>query len=149
MKKRFALISLFCVFLFACVPMQQGVRSESDGFLIWGYVGKGTQSAAPGESVRLIDGETKKVLGIAQSNFMGKYVFKGVSPGYYEIAVAKFVIPVMLKQEDIRLDIDLNSPTGAMDYVGAGMKELATDLKKSSQGGGQAEAPQGDKNLMT
>lgn len=148
MKIWFGFIAFYCIFAFACVPTQQSVRSASDGFLIWGYVGKGTKTAAPGENVRLVDGETKKTLDIVRSNFMGKYVFKGLAPGYYKITVAKIAIPVMVKKQDVRLDIDLNNPTGAMDYVGAGMKDLAKELEKASQGSGQAASPEGDRNLM-
>jgi len=117
--------------------------AKSKGGKIEGFVGQSATVPAAGETVKLLDGESGKVLDIDETNFFGKYKFDDLEPGYYAIQVGKIKKEVMLKGKKKRLDIDLSVDTGAMDYSKAGKTA-------SGAGGTGKSAPAGpnDQGLM-
>ncbi len=127
MKREFLLVVVVFVLLF-----QAPVQAKSKGGKIEGFVGQSATVPAAGETVKLLDGETGKLLDIDETNFFGKYKFEGLEPGYYAIQVGKIKKEVMLKGKKKRLDIDLSSDSGAMDYSKAG---------RMAGGGGAAGKP--------
>jgi hypothetical protein len=56
---------------------------------------------------------------------MGKFAFPKLQPDHYQLKVGEVVQDVVLGNENIRRDIDLGDPTGAMNYAAAGIKELS------------------------
>jgi hypothetical protein len=86
---------------------------------VHGFVGHSSVSPAANVSVKLINGESGKVIDIVQTNFLGKYKFKDVPSGYYKITSGKVTREIMVKEADVRLDIDLSASDGAMDYANA------------------------------
>jgi len=91
---------------------------------ISGFVGYSSMQVAPNMSVKLVDGDSGKIIDIDETNFFGKYSFEGIKPGYYKLQVGDLTRELMLKKdgEDKRIDIDLSSKGGAMDY-GKGTKQ--------------------------
>ncbi len=109
------------VFLLAVIVLATApVQARSGGGKIEGFVGQSSTVPAAGETVRLLDGESGKVLDIVETNFFGKYKFEDLQPGYYFVEVGKIRKEVMLKDKKKRLDIDLSVESGAMDYSKAG-----------------------------
>lgn len=109
---------------------------------VHGFVGHSSVSPAANVSVKLIDGESERVIDIVQTNFLGKYKFKEVPPGYYKITSGKVTREIMMKEADVRLDIDLSASDGAMDYSNA--SKAAT---QSSPKAGEANRAAGSNNL--
>lgn len=126
---RKALTAICCVLFLAPVP----AHAKSRGGKIEGFVGQSSTAPAAGETVKLLDGETGKLLDMDDTNFFGKYKFDGLEPGFYIVQVGDIKREVMLKGKKKRLDIDLSAKTGAMDYSKAGR----------SAGGGGMPAPAG------
>ncbi len=121
-------LSVVAVIFLAAAPAQ----ARSSGGKIEGFVGQSSTVPAAGETVKLLDGESGKVLDIDETNFFGKYKFQDLEPGYYIVQVGKVKKEVMLKGKKKRLDIDLSSESGAMDYSKAG---------KTAGGGAAAGKP--------
>ena len=122
------------LFFFSCFSV-----AEAAGPKVHGFVGHSSVSPAANVTVKLIDGESERVIDIVRTNFFGKYKFKEVQPGYYKITSGKVTREIMMKEDDVRLDIDLSSADGAMDYANAG--KVAT---QSSQKKGVASKPGAD-----
>ena len=117
--------------------------AKSKGGKIEGFVGQSATVPAAGETVKLLDGDSGKVLDIDETNFFGKYKFDGLEPGYYAIQVGKIKKEVMLKGKKKRLDIDLSADSGAMDYSKAGKSAGGVGA-----GGKPAPAGPNDQGLM-
>ncbi len=114
--------------------------------VIEGFVGYSSTQVAQGVTVKLMDGESGRVVDIDETGFFGKYKFTDVAPGYYRIQVNDVVREVMLTGDKKRLDIDLSAEGGAMDYGKAGREELSRELSgggAGGAGGGAAAAPPG------
>lgn len=120
--------------------MASPVQAKSSGGKIEGFVGRSSTVPAAGETVKLLDGESGKMLDMDETNFFGKYKFVNLEPGYYVIQVGKIRKEVMLKGKKKRLDIDLSADTGAMDYSKAG--------KMAGGSGKPAPAGPNDQGLM-
>jgi len=106
---------------------------------IHGFVGHSSVSPAANATVKLIDGESERTIDIVQTNFFGKYKFKNVLPGYYKITSGKITREIMMKDDDIRLDIDLSAPGGAMDYASA--DKAANQNSPMAAGANRAAGP--------
>ena len=130
---------VFLVLILATSP----ALAKSKGGKIEGFVGQSATVPAAGETVKLLDGESGKVLDIDETNFFGKYKFDGLEPGYYAIQVGKIKKEVMLKGKKKRLDIDLSVDSGAMDYSKAGKMTGG-----GSSAGKPAPAGPNDQGLM-
>lgn len=127
-----------CLLLLAgCATVPAG--SPETGYSIHGFVGKGPQTAAPGATVLLIDGPTGQPLASKEANFLGKYAFSGLQPGHYQIKVDDKVRDVVLAAEDKRLDINLASDDGSMNYAEGAAEELAKSIAGAASG--QAAPP--------
>ncbi len=119
-------VILLAVFL-GCMPPSQG--SVEKGFTIWGYVGNTASEPASNIMVLLIDGNSDKPVASKNSNFLGKYTFSGLRPGYYKIKVSDKEIETVITTENQRVDIDLSSKTGAMNYAAAAIKDVVGNAK--------------------
>ncbi len=103
----FILITVFV----GCMPPSQG--SLETGFSIWGYVGNTTTEPAANVMVLLVDGNTDKPIASKTSNFLGKYTFSGLRPGYYKIRISGKEIEAVISTENQRIDIDLSAESGS------------------------------------
>ncbi|MFZ1947514.1 MAG: carboxypeptidase-like regulatory domain-containing protein, partial [bacterium] len=90
--------------------------SPETGYTITGYVGKSSALPAINENVLLLDAETGKPVDTATTNWMGKYTFSGVMPGFYTVTAGSVERKVLVKDQSQRLDIDLSAKDGVMDY---------------------------------
>jgi len=88
-------------------------------FTISGYVGASSTSAASRVDVVLYSEAEKKNIDSVQTNWMGKYTFKDVAPGTYAVKVGKISKEAVVVKRNLRLDIDLSSEDGTMDYAKA------------------------------
>ncbi len=129
MSKTTSLLLLFIalVIFSGCMPPSQG--SLETGFTIWGYVGNTATEPAPNVMVMLIDGDSGRPIASKNSNFLGKYSFSALHPGYYKIKVSGKEMEVVITNENQRIDIDLSSESGSMNYAAAAMKEVAGNGK--------------------
>ncbi len=140
------LMAASAILLTSCATVPAG--SPESGYSIHGFVGKDSQTAASGATVLLVNGTNGQALATKNANFMGKFAFSGLMPGHYQLKVGEIVQDVVLADENVRRDIDLSNPTGAMNYAAAGMKEL-TDQMTSSASGKAAPAGPNDAELAS
>ncbi len=110
-------ITIHAIFLFAACPASAAT--------IEGFIGQSSTMPVMNATVKLIDGKTKKVVDIDETNFFGKYKFKDVRPGYYLVQSGKITRELMVKKDGDtkRLDIDLSASDGTMDYSKSGAAE--------------------------
>jgi len=131
MKIQFlAAVTLAAIMLFAvCTPVPEG--SPETGYSIFGFVGKTSMEAAGGATVLLFDGQTDKPLSSTTANFMGKYTFSGLQPGYYKVKTGEKTMEIIITDKNQRLDIDLSAADGSMNYAAGAMKDAAKGGAKS------------------
>ena len=142
--------SLWKVVIVAALITQASWPVAKDVFKISGFVGKSSMEAATGVTVKLLDGETGKVVDIVRTGFTGRYKFENLKPGYYVLQAAELKQEVMLKTKDIRLDIDLSSKDGSMRYAKADDIQAVVSGAAASKGAAGAAPPAGpnDPELM-
>jgi hypothetical protein len=88
----------------------------ADSYTVSGFVGTSSTSAASGVDVDLYSKDTGKNIDSVRTGFFGKYTFKNVMPGSYLIKVGKISKEVVVVRKNVRMDIDLSTSDGAMDY---------------------------------
>jgi len=96
--------------------------SPATGYSIYGFVGTSTTSAASNTMVMLLDGDTERPVDSANTNLLGKYTISGVAAGYYKLRVGKITKEILVKDENVRLDVDLSAEDGTMNYLAGAMK---------------------------
>jgi hypothetical protein len=140
MKVSIAAVSLClgCVILACAGLLGPPEGSPETGYAIYGYVGKTSQEVAPGQSVDLLSGESQVPMGNAVTNWAGQYEFTRLQPGSYLLLVGEIRIPVVLRDRNKRLDIDLSKPGGQMDYAGDLLRQT---LEEASREAGQTAGP--------
>jgi hypothetical protein len=141
MKREFMLLVIVFALFF-----QTPAQAKSKGPRIEGFVGQSSTVPASGVTVKLMD-STGRVLDMDDTNFFGKYRFNGVAPGYYIVQVNNIRREVLVKKGDKkkRLDIDLSSATGAMNYsqLPSPQQPPPTNQQTAPKpGGGFGSAPQ-------
>ncbi len=136
-------IAAISLLLASCATVPAG-NSET-GYTIHGYVGKDSQTAAAGTTVLLLNGGTGKALATDQADFLGKYDFQGLQPGHYQLKVGDIVQDVVVLEKNVRRDIDLSDPTGAMNYGDVGMKELEAQIAAAVSGKAAPAGPNDEK----
>ena len=88
--------------------------APKDAFKISGYIGKSSTEPASGVTVKLMDGESGKVLDSVRTGFTGRYKFENLKPGSYILEANGRKQEVMLKAKDVRPGIGLCAPDGIM-----------------------------------
>jgi hypothetical protein len=126
---------LACAFSGCVIPAQGG--SPETGYVIEGFVGRGSAMPAANVAVSLVDETTGQTVGTAQTNFFGKYRFSALSEGKYIIRAEQVEHRVVVAGQGVRLDLDLNAPGGVMDY-GRAATPAGADAPKAPAG---ARAP--------
>ncbi len=117
----------------ACGGYYLGLPKASPGnYGIVGFVGKGSQQAAPSELVTLADADGKQ-LGSVTTDAWGKFKFYPLPAGSYTLTCGDKQLPVIITDNHQRVDIDLNAKDGKMDYVAGSMKN-AQGGKVAAQG---------------
>jgi hypothetical protein len=106
---------------------------SANGYKIEGFIGKSSQEAASGERVSLVNADTGKTINQVNSSFFGKYKFSQLPPGKYQVRAGKVTRDVVLKNRNVRLDIDLSAAGGKMDYSKDAMEQLMKALTQESQ----------------
>jgi hypothetical protein len=107
-------------------------RAAKDTFNISGFVGRSSSEPASKVVVKLLD-ESGKVLDMAQTGFFGKYKFEKLKPGLYLLQVGELKLEALVKNKDVRLDIDLSAKDGQMRYLKS--EEVAAALSGAAAGG--------------
>ena len=125
-------IYLPLMFVFALL-MATNPAYGKKGYAIKGFVGASPTQAASNTGVALLDGNTGKVIEKDTTNFFGKYKFTGLPSGVYILQVGTFQKKVEVKGKDVRMDIDLSSPGGEMDYAGHYIKEEQKAVSSKDQ----------------
>jgi hypothetical protein len=117
------------MFLLSCESINYAGLPQGDpasGYDVTGFISAAPGSAAPGQIVTLVDITSGKTVGSVQTNYMGKYTFYPVKPGSYQVNVKSIKLPVAVTTNHVRLDMDLSSPDGRMDYLAAALKQHGT-----------------------
>jgi hypothetical protein len=129
----FASIIFITVFTMAVSGFADSASKKPEKtYKIHGFLGESSTVAAPGKMVTLFDADSNKAITNTKSNFIGKYAFKQLPSGHYLVKVGDKVMEVYLIDKDIRLDIDLSSKDGTMNYAaGAAANVLKSDKKKA------------------
>jgi len=112
--------------------------AAKDAFNISGFVGRSSSEPASKVVVRLLD-ESGKVLDMANTGFFGKYKFEKLKPGLYIVQVGELKLEALLKNKDLRLDIDLSSKDGQMRYLKS--EDVAAALSGAGPGASAGPAP--------
>lgn len=136
--------------LFAAVALLPAAAPK-ETFRISGFIGNSSTEAASGVTVKLLEGETGKMLDMVRTGWTGRYKFENLKPGYYVIQANDRKQEVLVKAKDVRLDIDLSAKDGAMRYAKAEdlQKAISGALQNESSGGAAAPAGPSDPNLMS
>ncbi len=120
-------IALFATALFAVLatagcrlPGSPPPGNAKTGYAVWGYVGHSSMSAASNQTVMLLDGQSGETTAQTETDLMGKYAFSGLKPGSYRLKTGEVVMNVEVAGENVRVDIDLSSSDGQMDYASGG-----------------------------
>ncbi len=124
--------------LLAGVLMAAPAFGAKDTFNISGFVGRSSSEPASKVVVKLLD-ESGKVLDMAQTGFFGRYKFEKLKPGLYILQVGEMKLEALLKNKDVRMDIDLSSKDGQMRYAKA--EDVAAALSGAAAGGAAGPAP--------
>jgi hypothetical protein len=141
---------IFNVFIMSSCNMPMMMEDPAAGYKIHGFIGKSTTEAAVSETVTLIDTQTGKAIDKSTTNYFGKYSFKGLPPGKYQIKVDRFSSNVFIKNKSQRLDFDLSAADGKFDYMGSAMKDMSKLLTELAGGSsaGYADPGPNDPALM-
>jgi hypothetical protein len=131
-KGRFAF--LFCLSALLAVTVLPG---KGNKFKVSGFVGESSMTAAAKVEVALIEKKSGDVVDVDETNFFGKYTFKNVVPGAYLLRVRKITRAIVVKNKNLRIDIDLSAEGGNMDY--AKSAELTRSTDKGSSSGTQSK----------
>jgi len=134
-----SLIVLTALFLNSCASVPAG--SPETGYTIHGFVGKDSQTAASGTTVKLVDARSGQPISSDNTDFFGKFGFPGLQPGYYQLQVNDIVMDIDLQSENVRKDIDLSNPAGSMNYADKGTEELTAQLTAAATGKAVATGP--------
>lgn len=102
-------VAVFLVVL-ACSALAKD--KKADGLQISGFVGLSETQPASNTVLKLLDGESGKVMGMVETGFFGKYKFENLKPGLYVIQVKEFKTEVLLRDKNKRLDFDLSAKDG-------------------------------------
>jgi hypothetical protein len=129
-------IIVIFILIVSCMGGPPGGSPET-GYSIYGFVGESSVTAAPNRTVTLLNGDNGTPLANATTNLFGKYSFSHLAPGRYLIKTGEKTMEVYLIDKNIRLDIDLSSKDGVMNYAAGAAKENKTAPGK----------PEGDANL--
>ncbi|MFH1075577.1 MAG: hypothetical protein V1753_01845 [Pseudomonadota bacterium] len=100
-----------CFMLLVCaaqISRAQSQASQGISHDIWGVVGVSLSEPAASEQVLLFSSETNSLLDKTETDVMGRYRFSKLLPGKYRLVVKDIIKEVLLKQEDVRQDIDLD-----------------------------------------
>ncbi len=100
---------------------------------IYGFLWQTNTTPAIGVQVILFDGSTGKVLAATKSNFLGKYKFKNLKPGFYVIRTGKFSRTVLLQNKNANIHFNFSSKDGNMDFVAAA-KENSDKMDAAATG---------------
>lgn len=82
----------------------------------------------------MVDGASGQAVAARQTDFFGKFVFPGLQPGHYRLQAGGIVQEVVLGSGNVRCDINLSDPTGAMNYAEGGLKDLHDQLTSTTPG---------------
>ncbi len=121
--------------MFACGPSIAPGNAQK-GYIVWGYLGQSTSTAAAGQQATLYNQDGHPVQTVA-SDSMGKYIFAYHQPGNYVIAVGTLKMQVAISGTDQRLDIDLSKADGQMNYAAG----AAQNMGPANCSGGGAPQP--------
>jgi len=104
-----------------------------EGYTIKGFVGTSSTEVAANTDVHLLDGKTGDLIDTTSTNFFGKYTFSGLQSGVYFLKAGSVQKEVLVKDRDVRLDIDLSARDGSMNYGKAVNRETPKSLDASSR----------------
>lgn len=150
--ERAVLLLLSLAAVAACARPGIAPGNSQRGFVVWGFLGQGTTTAATGQQATLVNAYGQPVQSVI-SDSMGKYVFAYHQPGNYTITVGTLKMPVAITTTDQRLDIDLSKASGKMDYLAGAVENASPPAcsnaapAPSAAGPGQAQAEERDPNL--
>ena len=129
--------SVLAAVLLAAAP----AHAAKDAFRIAGYVGRSSTEAASGVTVKLLDGESGKVLDMVRTGFSGRYKFENLKPGLYIVQADELKVEALLKAKDLRLDIDLSAKGGSMSYIRAEDVQKLANAAVAGVAGSSGTAP--------
>ena len=139
-SSRLFIVSLIVLALVFAAPAAVG-QGKAKAFKVSGFVGKSTSEAAPGVTVVLIDKDSGEVVGSDETNFFGKYTIKNVPLGVYVLQVEQIQRTLAVKGKNVRLDIDLSTEGGMMDYMKTGINQINAKNKGGAGGPGGSPGP--------
>jgi hypothetical protein len=113
------------LFLAFCACAKPGIApgDAQRGYIVWGFLGHNTTTAAAGQQATLYNQSGQPMQTVASDN-MGKYVFAYHRPGNYVIAVGNLKLQVTVARSDQRLDIDLSKADGNMNYAAGAVENM-------------------------
>ena len=130
------------ILLLSCASGPQPGSPET-GYVISGFIGESPTVAAPSVTVDLLNADTGEVITQVKTNFFGKYSIKKMPAGTYIVQVRDIQWEVVLQDRNRRLDIDLSSPDGAMNYAGHQIKQVLSEKKETPANESAGQSPVG------
>ena len=95
--------------------------------------------AATNENVTLVDAKNKEQVATAKTDFLGRFKLYPLRPGEYILLVGNKQVPLTITDDHVRMDVDLGSETGVMDY--GKVDPAAADNAPNAAGPSQGTPP--------
>jgi hypothetical protein len=143
--------SLLFLSILSCGMPPPGTTES--GYTVYGHVVKTLGVDAPQIDVTLLDGNTKQPLDVSTTNWMGQYSFSGLPSGYYIVQAGDKHLPVVIKDKNMEVGINLSAANGKMDHTSHVMTQMLKGFQAGFQTGHSAnptaaKGPPGSPDLV-
>lgn len=125
-----------------CLSGWAAEQKSKDAFQVSGYVSRAPDVVAARVVVKLIDAESGKAVDMATTGAFGKFKFEDVKPGLYYLECGGVKRELLVKNRNVRADMDLSAPDGvARGYTAEKIAEALASTAAQQQAGGAGPAP--------
>jgi len=133
-----------------CLSGWAAEQKNREAFPVSGFVSRAPDVVAARVVVKLIDAESGKAVDMATTGAFGKFRFEDVKPGLYYLECGGVKRELLVKNRNVRADMDLSAPDGvARGYTAEKIVEALASTAAQQQAGGAGPAPgPNDPNLQ-
>ena len=133
-----------------CLSGWAAEQKNKEAFQVSGFVSRAPDVVAARVVVKLIDAESGRAVDMATTGAFGKFKFEDVKPGLYYLECSGVKRELLVKNKNVRADMDLSAPDGvARGYTAEKIVEALASATAPQQAGGAGPAPgPNDPNLQ-
>lgn len=128
--------------LLPCLSAWAAEEKKKDAFQVSGYVSRAPDVVAARVVVKLVDAESGKATDMAATGVFGKFKFSNVKPGQYYLECSGVRRELLVKNKNVRADMDLSAPGGvARSHTAEKIVEALAGATAQQQADGAGPAP--------